>query len=101
MHMTPATRRRWWLVLAIIAAVAPLLAHGATLAHTHDRGTPGLYNQEHDFTLHAVSSAAAALPEATPALVAIVVAVVLCVVLPGRPYRLVGAAADPRAPPAR
>jgi hypothetical protein len=88
------------ILLAILCAVAPLVVQGATLSHTHERGNPGLYNQEHDFTLYAVS-VAAALPEAATALVAIVVAASLCVVLPQRPHRLVGAAADSRAPPAR
>ncbi|HEX3176838.1 MAG TPA: hypothetical protein VHZ49_09185 [Methylomirabilota bacterium] len=100
MRAMTVSRRQLLLILTALCAVAPLLVLGATLAHTHDRGTPGLYNQEHDFTLYAVS-VAAALPEAATALVAIVVAASLCVVLPQRPHRLVGAAADSRAPPAR
>ena len=91
---------RWVLILAILCCVAPLLLQGATLTHTHERGNPGLYNQEHDFTLYAISGATA-LPEAAAAIVAIVLAVSVCIVAPSRPRRIACAAADSRAPPAR
>jgi hypothetical protein len=88
------------LILAILCCVAPLLLQGATLTHTHERGNPGLYNQEHDFTLYAISGATA-LPKAATAIVAIVLAVSVCIVAPRRPRRIACAAADSRAPPAR
>jgi hypothetical protein len=91
---------RWLLVLVILCSVVPLLIQGATLTHTHERGNPGFYNQEHDFSLYAVSGAAA-LPEAAAAIVAIVVAVSVCIVAQHRPRRIACAAADSRAPPAR
>jgi hypothetical protein len=91
---------RWLLILAILCFVAPLLLQGATLTHTHDRGKPGLYNQEHDFTLYAISGATA-LPEAAAAIVAIVLAVSVCIAAAPRPRRITCAAADSRAPPAR
>jgi len=91
---------RWLLILAILCAVLPLLVQGATLTHTHERGKPGLYNQEHDFTLYAVSGAAA-LPGAVAVIVAIVLAVSICFVAPRRPARIACAAADSRAPPVR
>jgi hypothetical protein len=91
---------RWLLLLILLAAVVPLVAQGATLTHTHERGKPGLYNQEHDFSLYAVSGAAA-LPEAATVIVAIVLTVSICIVAPRRPARIAYAAADPRAPPAR
>jgi hypothetical protein len=100
MRLSDVTLRRWLLLLAVVAIAAPVLTHGATIAHTHDRNNPGLYNQEHDFTLYAVSSAAV-LPQAVVTLLAISVAVSLLLVVPSRPHRLLGAAADPRAPPAR
>ena len=91
---------RWLILLAILCAVAPLVVQGASLSHTHERGNPGLYNQEHDFTLYAVSGAAA-LPGAVAVIVAIVLAVSICFVAPRRPARIACAAADSRAPPAR
>jgi hypothetical protein len=87
-------------VVLLLLLVAPLLLQGATLAHTHERGNPGLYNQEHDFTLYAASGAAT-LPETVGALLAIVVAVSLYITASPRPRTLACAAGDPRAPPVR
>lgn len=95
-----AALRRSLTIFAILCAAAPLLLQGATLTHTHERGNPGLYNQEHDFTLYAVSGAAA-LPETAAAIVAIVLAVSVYIVAPPRPRRVTCAAGDSRAPPAR
>lgn len=88
------------LILAIVCCFAPLLLQGATLTHTHERGSPGLYNQEHDFTLYAVSGAAA-LPETVVAIVAFVLVASICIVAASRPRTIACAAADSRAPPAR
>jgi len=91
---------RWLILLAILCAVAPLVVQGASLSHTHERGNPGLYNQEHDFTLYAVSSAAV-LPDTVAAIVALVLAISVCITAPPRPTSIAYAAADCRAPPAR
>ena len=88
------------ILLAILCAVVPLLLQGATLSHTHERGNPGLYNQEHDFTLYAVSGAAV-LPETVAAIVAFVLAISVCIAAPPRPRSIAFAAADCRAPPVR
>jgi hypothetical protein len=88
------------ILLAILCAVVPLLGQGATLSHTHERGNPGLYNQEHDFTLYAVSGAAV-LPDTVAAIVALVLAISVCITAPPRPTSIAYAAADCRAPPAR
>jgi hypothetical protein len=94
------TLRRSLIVLIVLCAAVPLLLQGATLTHTHERGKPGLYNQEHDFTLYAVSGAAA-LPETAAAIVAIVLAVSVYIVASPRPRKVTCAAGDSRAPPAR
>jgi hypothetical protein len=88
------------ILFAILCAIAPLLLQGATLTHTHERGNPGLYNQEHDFTLYAISGAAV-LPETVAAIVAFVLAISVCIAAPPRPRSIAYAAADCRAPPAR
>jgi hypothetical protein len=100
-HMRPmAALPRSLIVLAILCAAVPLLLQGATLTHTHERGNPGLYNQEHDFTLYAISGATA-LPEAVAVIVAIVLAVSVYMVASPRPRRIACAAGESRAPPAR
>jgi hypothetical protein len=93
--MTRPTRTALLLLL-----VLPLLLQGATLTHSHEPGNPGLYNQEHDFSLYAVSGAAV-LPDTVAALVAFVIAVSVYMVAAPRPRELPCAAGDPRAPPAR
>lgn len=84
----------------LFVAVAMLLVQGASVPHTH-ADAPGLYNQEHDLTLYAVSSAAAALPDAAPALCVVVVLAAPGLVAVCRPDSPARAHADPRAPPAR
>ncbi len=83
----------------LFVAVAVLLVQGASVPHTH-ADAPGLYNQEHDLTLYAVSSAAA-LPDAAPALFVVVVLAAPALVAVSRPDSPARAHADPRAPPAR
>ncbi len=74
------------------------MAQAAALPHTHGGASPGLFNQEHDFTLLATASAVA-LPGAPPLIGTIVV--VTGVTLP-EAHRLSSVprgSTDGRAPP--
>jgi hypothetical protein len=82
----------------LLAAVVAMVAQGAAPPHTH-AGSPGLYNQEHDLTLYAVTGNAA-LVEAAPAFFVDVALAALSFVAVPRPPLLSRAPAHCRAPPA-
>lgn len=84
------------MALLLVALVA-MVAQGAALPHTH-AGASGLYNQEHDLTLYAVSGGAA-LAEAAPVLFVDVVLTAVSFVAVPRPPSVSRAHGDCRAPP--
>lgn len=87
--------------LAVIAALAAVVLSGATVPHTHEASVPGLYDQEHDFGLLAMSSGSA-LPVvflALPFLDVTASRVVLGLAWAPRAYPRREAARAPPAPP--
>lgn len=93
--MTPARR-----ALVLAALLLPLLLQGAGLPHTHV-GAEGVFNQEHDLTLLAITATVGSLDAAAPALVLILVVASLVATVSGRPVCRRARAADSRAPPGR
>lgn len=85
------------MALLLVALVA-MVAQGATLPHTH-ADAPGLYNQEHDLTLYAVTGGAVLVDVAPPLFVDVVLTALSFVAVP-RPPSLSRAHGDCRAPPA-
>jgi hypothetical protein len=85
------------MALLLVAMVA-MVVQGAALPHTH-AGAPGLYNQEHDLTLYAITGGVA-LVDAVPALFIDAVLTAVSFVAVPRPPSIARAHADCRAPPA-
>jgi hypothetical protein len=85
-------------VALLLVAAAAMILLGAAVPHTH-AGAAGLYNQEHDLTLYAVSGSAA-LVEPVPTLFVDVVLTAVSFVAVPRPSSRGTAHADCRAPPA-
>ena len=88
------------LVLAVLALASMVLQAGS-VPHTHvGHGEAGLYNQEHDLTLHASLTAQGTLADAPPVLT---IEAVERVASSGRdrPALAVARAARSRAPPVR
>lgn len=87
--------------LLILLLAVPLLLQGATLPHTHFGAPDGLFNQEHDLTLLAITGTVASPDVATPVLtltlLIVAVAAGVRTVAVASPAR----AAASRAPPAR
>lgn len=81
----------------LLVAAAAMILLGAAVPHTH-AGAAGLYNQEHDLTLYAVSVGAALVEPVPTFFVDLVLAAVSFVVVPRAPSRAC-AHADCRAPP--
>jgi len=92
-HMS--TRR----VLPLLLGVVALVLAGASLPHTHDGSTPGLWNADHDLTLMATFGTHACQLDAMPVIgIALVLAAAISLAaapLAAAPARL----PDSRAPP--
>ena len=85
------------MALLLVAAAAMILL-GAAVPHTH-AGAHGVYNQEHDLTLYAVSAGAALVERASTLVVDVVLTAVSVVAVPRAPA-LARAHGASRAPPA-
>jgi len=98
---SPVTGLRRAVLLLLLVSVTAFLLVGVALPHRHDPSAPGLYNEEHDLGLMAVSAAHALLADGLPtiALVALVAALTPLVLADpeAAPRRL----SPSRAPPSR
>ena len=82
-------------------AILGLLASAGTVPHTHWSATPGLFNEDHDFSaLATIGSASGLLPQ-TPSVVPLVLRAPLAIApSPSGAVNHTRRAAGPRAPPA-
>ena len=86
-------------LLLLLFVAVPLLGQTASVPHSHSASTPGLFNEEHDLTLLAISGSAAALPGILPLVFSFVVVALVSANAPSRPAAVPFGAADSRAPP--
>ena len=88
-------------VLLVALLALPLLLQGATLPHSHFGAPDGLFNQEHDLTLLAITGTVASLDATGPAVTLVLVVTALVVSARRRVVPTRARAADSRAPPVR
>jgi hypothetical protein len=89
------------LITSVVLALCfgAMVLDGASLPHLHAKTSPGLYNQEHDLTLLAVSARAGAMPVSTAAVPFAALVVALVCVAATVPYVAPTRHTASRAPP--